>query len=120
MVSKLTFRPRWPRFDSQEEKNVNIAEVNQQRCLKESGQLLENVGGTHLILARGKLVLQKALLWKLEMVPQGCTRWYEACFATKIKLKVCYIYTDQLLSNLLHPKLTIDLSWQTIKCHASS
>ena len=33
--------------------------VDQWRCLKKSGQWLENVDQTHLVLARGKLVLQK-------------------------------------------------------------
>ena len=58
MVSKLTFRPRWPRFDSQEKMSMLQKLTNIAAC----GQLLENVGGTHLVLARGKLVLQKALL----------------------------------------------------------
>ena len=35
--------------------------VNQRRCLEESGQRLENVDRTHLVLASGKLVLQKRL-----------------------------------------------------------
>ena len=30
---------------------VTVAEVNQQRCLEESGQWLENVDQTHLVLA---------------------------------------------------------------------
>ena len=38
----------------------DVAEVNQQPCLKESGQWLENVDRTHLGLASGKLVLQKS------------------------------------------------------------
>ena len=36
-----------------------LDQVNQRRCLEESGQRLENVDRTHLVLARGKLVLQK-------------------------------------------------------------
>ena len=42
-------------------KNNNVTEVNQQRRLEESGQWLENVDRTHLVLAWacGKLVLQK-------------------------------------------------------------
>ena len=39
-------------------KIFNVAEVNQQCCLEESGQWLENVNQTHLVLASGKLVLQ--------------------------------------------------------------
>ena len=35
--------------------------VNQRRCLEESGQRLENVDQTHLVLASGKLVLHKNL-----------------------------------------------------------
>ena len=42
-----------------EEKIVDVAEVNQQRCLEESGQWLENVDRTHPPLASGKPVLQK-------------------------------------------------------------
>ena len=42
-------------------KYVHVAEVNQQRCLEESGQWLENVDQTHLELAYVKLVLQKSL-----------------------------------------------------------
>ena len=38
---------------------VDVAEVNQRQCLEESGQWLENVDRTHLVLASGKLVLQK-------------------------------------------------------------
>ena len=34
-----------------EEKIVNVAEVNQRRCLEESGQWFENVNQTHLVLA---------------------------------------------------------------------
>ena len=36
---------------------VNVAEVNQWRCLEESGQWLENVAQTYLVLASGKLFL---------------------------------------------------------------
>ena len=42
-----------------EEKIVDVDEVNQWHCLEEIGQRLENVDQTHLILAIGKLVLQK-------------------------------------------------------------
>ena len=42
------------------DKIVNVAEVNQQRCLvEESGKWLVNVDFTHLALAFGKLVPQK-------------------------------------------------------------
>ena len=36
---------------------INIAEVNQRRCLEETGQWLENGDRTNLFLANGKLVL---------------------------------------------------------------
>ena len=42
---------------SSEGKIVDVAEVNQQHCLEESGQWLENVDRTHQVLASGKLVL---------------------------------------------------------------
>ena len=38
---------------------VNATEVNQWRCSEESGQWLENVNRTYLVLASGKLVLPK-------------------------------------------------------------
>ena len=44
-----------------------LVRVNQLRCLENSGQRLENVDQTHLVLASGKLVLQKK---RLE--PQKC------------------------------------------------
>ena len=42
-----------------EERLINVAEVNQQRCLEEREQWLENVDLTHLVLASGNAVLQK-------------------------------------------------------------
>ena len=42
-----------------EEKIVDVAQANKRPCLEESGQWLENVNQTPLILASGKLVLQK-------------------------------------------------------------
>ena len=50
--------PSNPNFFSKE-KIVNVAEVNQRRCLEETGQWLENVDRTHLVLASGKLVQHK-------------------------------------------------------------
>ena len=41
-----------------EEKIVDVAEVNQRRCLEESEQWLSNDDRTHPVLASGKLVLQ--------------------------------------------------------------
>ena len=38
---------------------MDIAEVNQQRWFEESGQWLEDVDGTHLVLANDQPVLQK-------------------------------------------------------------
>ena len=43
-----------------EELIVAVAEVNQRRCLEESGQWLENIDGSNLVLASGKLVHQKS------------------------------------------------------------
>ena len=45
------FIPSVPRKNS-EEKIVNVAEVNQWRCLEESRKWLENVNRTHLVLAK--------------------------------------------------------------------
>ena len=42
-----------------EEKIVDVAEVNQWRCLEESREWIENVNQTHLVLASDKLVLHK-------------------------------------------------------------
>ena len=56
IVSVLASRPSCPWFDSQHsrifsvEKTVDVSEVNQWRCLEESGQWLENVDQTHLVL----------------------------------------------------------------------
>ncbi len=40
---------------------IDVAEVNQWRWLEESGQRLENVDQTQLVLASGNPVLQKRL-----------------------------------------------------------
>ena len=40
--------------------SADVAEVNQPYGLSESGQWLENVDQPHLVLASGKLELQKA------------------------------------------------------------
>ena len=54
--SILASRPSWEKM----RKNYfNFALVNQWRWIEESGQWLENVDQTHLVLASGKLVLQK-------------------------------------------------------------
>ena len=42
-----------------EENIVDVAEVNQRRCLEECGQWLENDDETHLVLAGAKQALQK-------------------------------------------------------------
>ena len=41
------------------EKIVDVAKVNQRRCLVESGQWLENADRSRLVLGSGKQVLQK-------------------------------------------------------------
>ena len=57
--------PSSPGFDSQfswnifRDKIIKFAEVNQRRWLEESGQWLENVDWTYLVLASGKPVQQK-------------------------------------------------------------
>ena len=46
--------------------------VNQQHCLEESEQWLENVDGTHQVQAGGKLALQKQKkmeVFSIEYVP---------------------------------------------------
>ena len=50
--------PSTPKLFS-EDKITHAAEVNQRRWLEESGEWLENVDKTTLVLARGKPVLQK-------------------------------------------------------------
>ena len=65
MVSTLDSGPSSPGFDFQRSqkvfrrKNIAIADVNKQRWLEESGQWLENVDRTHLVLSSGKQVQQK-------------------------------------------------------------
>ena len=62
MVSILASGLCCPWYDFQhfsEEKIIDVAEVNQLHWLEESGQWLENVDRTHLLVTRGKLVLQK-------------------------------------------------------------
>ena len=53
--------PAFPKF-FQKGKIIDVAQVNQRRWLEESGQWLENVDRTHLVLATGKPVLQKNVL----------------------------------------------------------
>ena len=52
--------PCIPEFFS-EEKIIDTAEVIQRRWLEEREQWLENVDRIHLVLASGKLVLQKTI-----------------------------------------------------------
>ena len=63
MVSRLASGPSRHGFDSQHSWNFSdekiVAEGNQQGCLAESGLWLEYFDPTHLVLASGKLVLQK-------------------------------------------------------------
>ena len=65
MLSILASRSSCPRFDYHHSqfffrgKIVNVAEVNQERCLEESGQWFKNADQTLLVLAFAKLVLQK-------------------------------------------------------------
>ena len=70
MVSVFASGPSCHGFDSQDSQNliigkiVDVAEKNQQRCLEESELWLENVNQAHLVLARGKLLIQKATMVK--------------------------------------------------------
>ena len=63
MVGIVASRPICPGFDSKRsQKNFRGNIVNyQQICLEKSGQRLENVDRTHLVLASGKLVLKNEL-----------------------------------------------------------
>ena len=67
MVSILASRPSCIGFDSQRSQKkfrgtiVDVPEVNQWHCLEESGQWLENVNRTHLVVGSGKLVQHKKL-----------------------------------------------------------
>ena len=54
-----------------EEKIINVAEVNQQHWLEESGQWLDNVDQTHLVLASGRPVLRKRLPFKYCLPEKG-------------------------------------------------
>ena len=56
-------------------KIVDFAEVNQWRSLEESWQYLENVDWTHLVLASGKLVLQKNVLDRREGEKEKASTW---------------------------------------------
>ena len=60
-VACFCFSPRGPTIDYRySQKNYfDVAEIYQWRWLEESGQRLENVDQSHLVLASGKLVLQK-------------------------------------------------------------
>ena len=64
-MSNKGFTPSSPGFNSHRSqifcrgKVIDVAEVNQWHWLEESGQWLENVDRTHLVLAGGKSVLQK-------------------------------------------------------------
>ena len=51
-VAFLLLTRRFPKID------FDVAKIYQQRWVQESGQRLENVDPTHLVLASGKLVLQ--------------------------------------------------------------
>ena len=60
MVSILASGLRRRRLDSQlSQFIIHVAEVNQPSRLEESGQWLDNVDQTHLVLASGEPVLQK-------------------------------------------------------------
>ena len=53
----------WIRYSAFTKIYFDVAEVYRWLWLEESGQRLENVDQTHLVLASGKLVQQKMLSW---------------------------------------------------------
>ena len=57
----LTRRPK-VRFSSYEKNYFQVVEIYGSRWFEESGEWLENVDQTHLVLASGKLELQKSYL----------------------------------------------------------
>ena len=67
MVSILTYGHSCPRFDPRhsqklfEGKMINVSQSHQWRWLEASGQWLENVDRTHLVLDCRKPILQKRL-----------------------------------------------------------
>ena len=66
MVSILASESSCPGFDSEHyQKIVDVAKVNLRRCFEKSGQWLENVDRTHLVLASGKTVLQKSFVYPI-------------------------------------------------------
>ena len=89
IISILASRPSWPEFYSQGSqnflrgKNIAVVVVSQLCWSEESGQWLENVDQTHLVLDCGKLVLQKHIL-----------PWYY--FA-----KSCYSICDSIVYSLV-------------------
>ena len=82
--------PVFSKFFS-EEKIIDVAKVNQRRWLEESGQWLENIDPTHLVLASGKPVLQKKFF--------------------PIFLSICF--PSDGLSNLSFPHLRLLLDWSS-------
>ena len=117
MVSILASRPSCtivPEIFS-EEKNVHIAEVNQIRCFEESGQWLQNVDWTHLVLASGKRVSTKngvKLLYATYFLP---------CFAQFCRtLKSLEIPADKKSnSGLLRSLIFIPFCVKRKSCSAS-
>ena len=112
MVSILASRPSCPWFDSQHSpknfrwKNIDIAEVNQWRCLEVSRQWLENVDWNHLVLTSGKLVLQKIttgfrtipnLTRTLFFLVQPSKKKFAAKYFWKILLKFFSEATDSIV-----------------------
>ena len=68
MVSTLASGPSCPGFKPlHSPKIVDVAEVNQWRCLEESGQWLENVDEAHLVLTGVTKRTQKFSLSQLSI-----------------------------------------------------
>ena len=60
----LLTQQTWVQFLAFPKMYFVVAEINQQHWSEESGQRVENVDRTHLVLASGKPVLQKFSLGK--------------------------------------------------------
>ena len=94
MDSGLASRHSSPIFGSQHSwnyiigKNVAAVEVNQWRWLEESWLWLENDDRAHLVLASGKLALQKSLKW-VPLTAFSFAGWLE----NYMSLLVCFPLT---------------------------
>ena len=104
-VSIIASRHSSPGFDYQcskknsEEKIVDVAEANQWCCLEQSGQWFKNVVWTHIVLASGKLVLQKH--WPRKMSGSACHHALSFCNATTFGASWAFQKAHRLWQNLV-------------------